>query len=158
MCAWSVQPPENRMSKCLPTGSTPSRVRPRMRWRASGWASVRIRPVRCSRRVAADRQIVSPSGTPRPHHHAPRAYAEPCLSQDGGEPRLPGGGAIHLLDLDLASAGDGRDQGLEVARVNVSSRQERTPTPLQVETELAGVEDHERPCGPLHPAVTVRPG
>src|SRR5262245_46350400 len=58
-----VQPPEKRMSRCLPTGSTASSVRPARPARRSGRAPVTTRPATHSRSPAAVRQIVSPSGT-----------------------------------------------------------------------------------------------
>src|SRR5712691_12414103 len=65
ICEWMASPLSKRIKRCLPTGLTSMTVRPVNRFSASGLATSMRLPSSASRRVAAVRQIVSPSGIAR---------------------------------------------------------------------------------------------
>src|SRR5438105_15571242 len=63
MWEWIARPLSNRISRCLPTGSTAVTVLPAKRLSRSGCATRTFLPCSPERKVSAVRQMVSPSGT-----------------------------------------------------------------------------------------------
>src|SRR4030088_2728830 len=108
ICECSVIPPSNRISRCLPFGSTASTRWPLRRAMVAGRASVTTLPAMRPRSAAAVRQIVSPSGKDRPalrpEDDAFRRGAEPGLAQHAFQRRVLDGCAVDGLDLQLVDA------------------------------------------------------
>src|ERR1700693_4042179 len=155
MCECSASPPSNCTTRCFPFGSTDSTRRPFSRPIDAGRASVTTLPAIWRRRAAAVRQIVSPSGKDGsplgPEDDALRRRAEPGFAQQTFEWRTLDWGAVDALDLQLVYPRGNRRQRLQVGRLHVANGEQRAATPLQVQPQLATIEDDVGARGPRHP-------
>src|SRR5438270_7940435 len=162
MCECSVIPPSKCISRYLPLGSTTSTRRPFSRAMAAGRASVTTLPSMPPRSAAAVRQIVSPSGKDgpalRPEHDTFWRGPKPGLAQHPFERRRLDGCAIDALDFQLVDAGRHRGESARVGWLDVAGRQQRASAALEVEPQLAAVDDHVGAGGARHARLVLRPG
>src|SRR5260370_24033145 len=141
MCECKAIPPSNRISRCLPFGSTDSTRRPLSRAMAAGRASLTTLPAMRRRNAAAVRQIVSPSGKDgpalRPEDDALRRRAEPGFAQHPLQRRPLDGRAVDALDLELVHPCRDRRKRLQVLRLHLARGEQRPSTALEIKPQLA---------------------
>src|SRR5438309_4228580 len=132
MCDCSVIPPSNRISRCLPFGSSASTRWPLRRAMAAGRTSVTTLPAMRRRNATAVRQIVSPSGKDGPalgpEDHAFRRGAEPGFAQHAFQRRVLDGCAVDALDLQLVDPCGDRCERVQMLRLHLAGGEQRPST------------------------------
>src|SRR6202035_1852216 len=134
----------NRISKCLPFGSTDSTRRPLSRAMAAGRASLTTLPSIRRRNATAVRQIVSPSGKDGPalgpEHDAFRGRAETRFPEHPFQRRLLDGSPVDALDFELVHPSGNRGERSQVGELHVVGGEQRASTPFEIQAKFAAVE------------------